>query len=308
MTQLQTPTLVSTLVLALAFASACNTSPTHDLGYTADELTAAEPSVPPVAELSTEFAGTWIGEADDPLALLSGADVSPPAYLFPSGSSRIVLELTQRDGEAYVSGTLTFGDGVVPPATDPDRGFPIDPDFRLTPNNIGDSSIRPPTEGFAYSTSPGIGPRELAPLDLGAIDEIEFFEQGRVVDGKLDLSFLPTEVFDSWCALQTAESCPSNVQVTWDDVTNECTMGDDFTPMDCQKVSLCSSDVCECPADGSACSASIQRIAELTVRFSDDGLVGLFSGAVFVNERGFQQPLGTVRFRRAEAAADAGAP
>lgn len=38
--------------------------------------------------------------------------------------------------------------------------------------------------------------------------------------------------------------------------------------------------------------------SNLTIRFSDDGLVGVFNNAVFVNERGFQQPLGTVRFRR----------
>jgi hypothetical protein len=41
----------------------------------------------------------------------------------------------------------------------------------------------------------------------------------------------------------------------------------------------------------------------LTLRLSEEGLVGLFDGTDFVNQRGFRQPLGTVHFRR-EAAAE----
>jgi hypothetical protein len=308
MTQNQTAIVVSALALAGVFASACNQSPTHDLGYTAEDLTRSEePSVPPVAELSTDFAGTWIGEADDPLALLSGADVSPPVFRFASGSSRILLELNENPDFPYVSGTITFGEGVLLPATDPDLGYPVDPGFRITSSVIGDDSIRPPFEGFAYSTAPGITSRELGALGLDLQGETDFFNAGRIVDGKLDLPYLPTEVFGGWCALQTADSCPSNQQVSWDDETGECFSGLEFTPMDCQKVAQCASNSCSCLDDGSACSYSVERLSALTIRLSDDGLVGLFSGAVFVNERGFQQPLGTVRFRRA-AAADAGAP
>ena len=97
--------------------------------------------------------------------------------------------------------------------------------------------------------------------------------------------------------LQTAETCD---YTSWgvDDEGN-CFGGDGIAPADCQKVSLCTSQVCEC-APGFPCSASSERLSELTIRLSDDGAVGLFSGAVFVNERGFQQPLGTVHFRRAE--------
>jgi len=54
--------------------------------------------------------------------------------------------------------------------------------------------------------------------------------------------------------------------------------------------------VCECSDEG--CYYSARHSSSLTLRFSDDGLVGLFSNAAFVNERGFQQPLGTVHFRR----------
>lgn len=52
---------------------------------------------------------------------------------------------------------------------------------------------------------------------------------------------------------------------------------------------------------GSPCSHSIPLPAERIVRLSNDGLVGLFSRAVFLDERGFQQPLGTVHFRRVDA-------
>jgi hypothetical protein len=311
MTQLRTPLSVSLLALGAALG-ACNESPTHDLGYTAEDLTRnEEPSLPPVAELSSEFAGTWVGEADDPLALLSGADVSPPAFVFPSGSSRIVLELHTPDREpgevGYVTGTIRFGQGVLPPATDPDLGYPVDPDFRVASAGLGDTSVLPPFEGFAYSVGSGVGLRELAAIGLDVEDELDFLNEGRVVDGMLGLSYLPAEVFGSWCALQTQDSCPSNEQISWDDETAECFMGIDFTPMDCQKASQCYSGICSCADDGSACGHSLESFSELTLRFSDDGLVGLFSGAVFVNERGFAQPLGTVRFRRAEAA-DAGTP
>lgn len=70
--------------------------------------------------------------------------------------------------------------------------------------------------------------------------------------------------------------------------------------MDCLKLSQCLSNVCSC-AESGPCAASYERTSSLTLRLSDEGLVGLFSGAVFWNERGAQQPLGTVHFRPASA-------
>ena len=183
----------------------------------------------------------------------------------------------------------------MPPAEDPDVGYPEDPDFVFGQGS--DSSVRPPLEGFDYNLSPIASFRDINAAEDSAAAFAALFFGGGVLDGKLAFSFTPTEVYGSWCALQTAETCD---YTSWgvDDEGN-CFGGDGIAPADCQKVSLCTSQVCEC-APGFPCSASSERLSELTIRLSDDGAVGLFSGAVFVNERGFQQPLGTVHFRRAE--------
>jgi hypothetical protein len=70
----------------------------------------------------------------------------------------------------------------------------------------------------------------------------------------------------------------------------------------CLKRMQCLSRVCSCEAEG-PCEWSLEPTSLLTIRLSEDGLVGLFGADDFVNERGFRQPLGTVHFRR-EAATD----
>ena len=278
----------------------CNESPTHDLGYTADDLTTSEEppvaALPPVAEFASDFYGVWVGEADDPLALQSNADNSPPVYRFPSGSTLIRLEIGL--GDELVQGTITFGEGTPPaPPTDPNVGYPFDPDFNMASAGALDGTLRPPLEGFAYTVRQNLTLRELDVLGVNYEDAFGVFAQGRVVDGKINVYYTPTELFAPWCAMQTADSCVSDQQVGWDSAGTQCTLGTDFTPIDCQKMALCASGVCTC--EGGVCSQSYDPTSDLTIRFSDEGeLVGLFSGAVFVNERGFQQPLGTVRFHR----------
>jgi hypothetical protein len=282
-------------LLGLAGVLGCDQYPLHDLGYT----TGAPPGssdesgapLPPVAEHASDFVGVWVGAADDPLALQSNADDAPPLFRFPSGSPRIRLELSVADGARlpFPSGTLTFGDAPPPPlATDPDVGYPVEPDVSL-PAQFSDDSLRPPVEGFAY-TATDVG----VPRDVAALDDEDFYEEGLSIDGKIELSFDPAEVFESWCALQTAETCTPD-QMSVDEAGN-CTYGKALIPTDCLKASQCSSAVCTCSGD-LPCTSSAEQSANLTVRFSDDGLVGLFDG-VFLNERGFQQPLGTVHFRR----------
>lgn len=300
----RTTTRFTTALIALAFGllgAACNEYPLHDLGYTNGNLSGEgddpDAPLPPVAEFASEFAGVWIGEAEDPLALQNGADDSPPAYRFPSGSKRIRLELaTDTFGSLYPTGTLTFGQATPPPPpTNPDLGYPVDPNFDVNLDGASDFSVRPPIEGFAHYASPIAAPRDFGAAGLTSEDSVTFLDEGRVVDGKLELSYVPTEVFGAWCALQTEATC-SPSQFGWSDDGSECTFGDDFTPVDCQKAALCAARVCECFDGG--CSYAAQQSSQLLIRFSDDGLVGLFSNAVFVNERGFQQPLGTVHFSR----------
>jgi hypothetical protein len=297
----------SLLTVALLLgAAACDEYPLHDLGYTTGNLPGSteeppepEPG-PPVAGLVTDFLGVWIGEAEDPLALQSNADGSPSLYRFPSGSTRIRLEFTQVEG--FVTASLAFGGAPPPPpATDPDVGYPLDPEFDVTGRGAIDRGVLPPTEGVVHDAAVlMIMGRDHDALGTDGVGEGPLDEK-LVADGKVNLLYNTAQVLSSWCALQTEESCPSDEQISWNDA-GECLSGLDFTPMDCQKMSMCYRGLCTCSESGEVCRNAIDWPSFLTVRFSDeDSLVGLFSGGVFVNERGFEQPVGAVRFRRAES-------
>jgi len=286
---------------AALLLAACEDYPLHDLGYTTQPSSPAPPEPdpgPPVAQHISELSGVWLGEAEDPFALSSSAELNPPPYRLPSGSTHIWLRIEEPNGER--DATITFGDAEPPaPATDPDVGYPQGAPESLF---VDDGSLRPPVEGFPYRMSRGLAFRdaELAGLGPREVDAISFqdFEDGELVDGKLELSYLPTEVYESWCSLQTSESCVTDGGYSSDD-EGRCYMGANPAPVDCAKVGLCASQVCTCEP-GSQCSHSYNPLTSIVVRRSEDGLVGLFEGAVFINERGFQQPLGTVHFRRFE--------
>ena len=102
------------LVATGLLLAACDEYPLHDLGYTGTEPSSSVPSEPdpgpPVAALQSEFAGVWVGEAEDPFALRSDAERDPPIYRLPSGSSHIWLRISVED--QITTGTLTFGDGL----------------------------------------------------------------------------------------------------------------------------------------------------------------------------------------------------
>jgi hypothetical protein len=114
----------------------------------------AEPPSAPFGVPAIEFAGRWIGRAEDPLAL--GGERS--AYVFPSGSSEIRMALEVSGERVNVEGRIAFGAGSPPPPpTDPDAGFPIDVSyvglgyFNLLPG--GPTQYQgplPPHEGFEY--------------------------------------------------------------------------------------------------------------------------------------------------------------
>jgi hypothetical protein len=283
-----------TALALLSTALGCNQDPVHDLGNTSQNLAtqsdATDAELPPVAQFARDFTGVWIGDAEDPLALAPNADRSPPLFHFPSGSARIRLALAVTEGEHFPSGTLTFGDAPPPPlATDPAVGYPIEPDVSLPPLASA-GGIRPPVEGFVYQVfEVGVG------SDVARLGRGDFFEEGLAIDGKLDLEFTPTEVFTSWCALQTAATCDPSKQIA-DEPDGSCTFGVEQAPIDCLKASQCAISVCTCSAD-QPCSFSSEQSARLTIRFSSDGVVGLFNG-IFLNERGFEQPLGTVHLHR----------
>ena len=278
----------------------CEDYPLHDLGYTTQPSSPEPPEQdpgPPVAQHMSELAGVWLGEAEDPFALQSNADLDPPPYRLPSGSSQIWLQIFAPGGD--VEATITFGDVEPPaPATNPDLPYPEGASPTVY---LADGSPRPPVEGFRYPMYRVLTDRDATVAGVTRGENFEAIGNGALVDGKIDLSFLTSQAFASWCALQTAESCDTSGGYGTDD-QGLCYTDASPEPVDCGKVTLCASQVCACEPDypDYPCSYSLSYPATLVLRRSEEGLVGLFQYGVFVNERGFQQPIGTVHFRRVE--------
>jgi hypothetical protein len=315
--------------LAGVVLSACQTQPDRDLGELGAEQSldlqgqppeAAEPfGVPPA-----DFAGRWIGVAEDPLALGGARDV----YTFPSGAAQIALELSAgvEDGGATLLGTITFGSGSPPPALNPDLGQPSDYGYSdlayfsgMGELAAGYTGPLPPYEGHAYHT------RQFAEANHriypALLPQSEF-----LADGVLRVEFNTEELIAPWCGLQQPRtdgyggfSCvKGNALLT--DEAGQCFVGfSGLTPeeealvaaqgeslqselVDCGKLFLCASRRCEC--DETHCSSSLtgvfRSMGELALRRDGDNLIGVFSNVAFFNERQLTLPPGAVRFTRAE--------
>jgi hypothetical protein len=285
--------------VTLAVLAGCEV-PSHELGDSPpsrpSNLVQVPPTQQPVAQFISDFDGLWVGEAEDPFSLAIDAD----AYHFPSGSTRILLDL---NAAAPGQRTITFGQGPeLPPPTDPDVMYPPGAESYV---RVG--YTLEPWEGHAYSLYDG-GTRlddlyALAPDSFGTLEEAALSqrldEEGRVIDGRLRLPYLTYDLFRPWCELQPLDSgCnPNNLDNSVggfsEDEAGHCTdlAGD---PVDCGKALLCQNI---CPG------MSAPPVAEISLQLTSEGLIGLFSGeAYFRNERGFQTPLGSVRFHRADAA------
>jgi hypothetical protein len=286
------------LGIAALFALACAEPPLRDLGQTGETIE-TPPAAVPQPELISDFSGVWIGQAEDVLSNQERPGAPPPLYTFPSGSSRILLDIHLVDGTL---GTLTFGEAKPPPpATDPNVGYPPDPNFEPV-WNMSNSGQRPPTEGLAYVIhDAGVNG---ADFNLWARDypgdDIDFFTQGHVADGKLDLAWDADQLYRPWCELLTPADCDFPLGIssgTGDGCGWLPVIGGELIPIDCLKAQLCLEDRCSFDPGTPA------RIGGLTLRFTSEGLIGLFSDTGFVNERGYRTQLGTVRFTRVEAAA-----
>jgi hypothetical protein len=291
----------SRLPLGIAALSAlsCAEHPTRDLGQTGEAIEAL-PEAVPRPELISDFAGVWIGQAEDVFSGINPAGAPPPVYTFPSGSSLIRLEISGVAGGTV--GTLTFGEGEPPPpATDPNVGYPPDPTFELG-RTLTDSGQRPPTEGLAYEVHyAGVNITDLSLWELehpGA--EADFSERGHIADGKLDLAWDTDQLFRPWCELLTPSDCAFPLGVgtgpgggcAWLP-----SLDGEFIPIDCLKASLCLENRCSDPG-------TIGRTGELRLRVTSEGLIGLFNDTSFVNERGYRTQLGTVRFTRVAAVSE----
>lgn len=273
-------------VVPIALAVLACQEPARDLGQTGDTRQAPliSSSIEP-AQFLSDFNGVWIGEMEDALAIDDGVT----AYHFPSGSTRVRLEVTDPIG----SSTLTFGDAAPPaPATDPNVGYPPDPSFRFDPATVDGSDVAP-TEGFVYSAS----------YIEDSPDVTRFVEEGGALneggdgplpalDGKLSLSFFADQPLVSWCELQTDGVCDTirDNGIEFDEVTGtNCQVQIDQVPqsVDCQRASQCLADRC-----------SFHHASALYLRLSRTGLVGAFSQLELVNERGYRTYPGLVRFQR----------
>jgi hypothetical protein len=129
------------------------------------------------ARFLSEFVGTWIGQAEDALGNVN-SEGAMPIYAFPSGSTRILLEVS---GPDPVVAELTFGVGEpLPPS---DRNVASPPDPRLDQDSAEFSDL-PPADGFVYSARPFANA-----LDVERSGADEALAQRLALDGKLVLAF-----------------------------------------------------------------------------------------------------------------------
>src|SRR6185369_16576824 len=113
----------------------------------------------------TDYAATWDGYAE--------------AFNFwPDGSDRVRLVV---DGSGH--GTLEIGDAApIPPATDPNVGYPPGGYSTFSPVNVGaQGRLAPLVEGFRY------------PLHGVAVDA-----------DRIHLGVDPADLYTGWCPLQTS--------------------------------------------------------------------------------------------------------
>lgn len=173
----------------------------------------------------------------------------------PSGSAQLVLEIESANIGEPVVATLTFGEGAPPTApTDPELGWPagVDPQLEAVPV----------ADGYIYPS-----------------------ETGTRTGNTLRIDIAVTELWESWCALQTAypvgggsseAQCLPNRP--WDATPFMCTVaGDDENPelsVDCLKLSLCRrTRVCACTTSG--CTASSTGLTmEVEVEIDGDEAFG----------------------------------
>jgi hypothetical protein len=317
------PALVA-VVLSGAACFACQTQPDRNLGDSLDarSLDLAPPPEPtePFGVSPLEFVGRWVGVAEAPLAMGGVRE----AYAFPSGSTQFSLEIVASGApdQAFLHGSsLVFGSGAPPPPLDPASGYPSDVDYAdiaYFDRNIvmaaGHLGPLPPYEGHPYPV------RELVLSNDFNTDEAGLL----IADGVLNLEFDTNELFAPWCALQTPQptgrgewKCVKGNSYGQSDV-GECNVGfSNLSPeqeaevlesgasllreaVDCNKLFLCKIEVCKCTDSACADDVATRRgtRGKLVVRRDGDTLTGVFSNAVFMNERQLPVPLGTVRFTR----------
>ncbi len=188
-------------------------------------------------------------------------------YKLPSGSDAIVLEITSGNA-ADLAGTVVLGSRVLPPATDPNVGYP--PGY----TGMGQSFAG---EGFAYHLRNGVR------------------TEGRLVFGLDEI-----DLWGGWCALQTPyEVGPAHYECLpntgTEGVNDKCFLHFDdggVSPIDCGKMSLCTmTRPCACTSNGCTLGDSRGTVGLTTLSFdlviagdaANGTMVGLGGGSSPVN-------------------------
>jgi hypothetical protein len=327
------------LLLAAIGTSACagfNQDPLEYLGSTdatpapASSSASLEPQEPFTTPWA-DFAGHWVGQAEEPLALSAGAGPAP-IYRFPSGETRIFLDLEATDHG--VEGTITFGAGrppALPTSADQDR-YPAEVSYAdvLSYAVNGVSSLPfytplPPWEGFPYVTAD-------SPLGSEISDTLLL---GAALDGVLRLSYNINEILEPWCQLQTpnalpdggygchvsngggndsegcydqspddTSACPGDVFTLTPEQFTACVVPGAKTSVPCARQDWCgSTSASRCGCDSVHCSTALagrEDSPRLNLRRVGDELIGVVDGGVFLNARRLLTPLGKFTFRRAD--------
>jgi hypothetical protein len=308
------------LCLVSAALPACAEAEPRDLGFTQsqDNLSVEPPTEPFYTSVDT-VVGRWVGQAEETLALTD--DGQATVYAFPSGSTRIEVEVAL-DADYGLVGHITFGAGEpLPPVTNPDVGYPPGVDYEPLigypiPNDgsapstfLATTADLPPFEGFSYDVRLGSSTND-----------------GEVPDGVVGFHFNANQPLSPWCAQQTSYpgessgySCvpsfggsfesdsggdgvckiygPANSAACETDPPDlQACQGEVMAELDCGKVYTCMWGFCAC--NEASCDAK-ESLSNLLVRRSGDELIGLFENVTFKNARGLNVPLGEVRLHPA---------
>jgi hypothetical protein len=220
---------------------------------------ATGPVIDGIPQSGSPVAGVWSGPID--------------GFSLPSGSNLVTLTVVLGHNETLTA-TLVFG--VLPPpppATDPNVGYPPGADFALDASSAPGASFDRLYEGFPYTA-------ELVSYD----------------GTTLHLGVMLSEIWKTWCALQTAfgptyasnldagvYGClPTDVSVEYIPPDKCALVTDDggVTPLDCGKSWLCSigPQICTCSASG--CESTGGAPDDLfTLQLGQGSLDGTFTGS-----------------------------
>jgi hypothetical protein len=182
-------------------------------------------------------------------------------FMFPSGSSTVVMNLAFGTNGA-VTGTVFFGDGpALAPPTDPNVGYP-------------------PGLGLADQTSP----EDFAYTVL----------QGMDVSSRVTLQVETNELYKKWCQLQMSYPWYENMDGTevlveygctpgngtWGGSGDSChaSQGTTLIPVDCGTLTLCAMDhVCTCTATSCTVPLSAGNV-RFDMELTGDALNGSVTG------------------------------